>query len=209
LTTSEKNLLTKAYNVTNPKEFVKAQDLLVKLKTTKAEIERRVKRIKDPLNQARAEILALERDMVQTITARISDVTFAIREWRDAEACRLITQQTAAGVAELEAAAQVAETPAEAAVLTTLADDLRSAEGVRDGAIALPELEGLTEVTKWKADVTDLRAFLQSVLDGKAGLECVSVNPTPIHKLADQFKELLSEAVPGLTPRKERDFRRV
>ena len=68
---------------------------------------------------------------------------------------------------------------------------------------------GLAEVESWKAGVSDIRTFLRSVLDGKAPIECLTVHLPACHALAEQWKSLLPEMVPGLTVERQVDYRRT
>lgn len=64
------------------------------------------------------------------------------------------------------------------------------------GADELPALSGLSAKTVWKAEVTDLKAMLQAVIDGVAPAESVTVDQSFLNKLATNFKGALE--IPGV-----------
>ena len=202
LTAPERRLLARKYNIENARDFARAQDTLIHLKRAKAGLKKRADDIKRPLNDARAAVLALEKDLYGVLDARIQELTEAIATWRYREQALTAPPPTPMALPPAEDLS-----PAEAAILSQVATEL---EATPEPAAPPPTLgPGLAEVESWKAEVTDLRTFLQSVLDGKAPLECLTVHLPSCHALAEQWKSLLPEMVPGLTSRRDIDYRRT
>jgi len=53
----------------------------------------------------------------------------------------------------------------------------------------------------WKAEVTDIRALMQAIIDGKAPLDLLQPNPTRLNQMARALKG--AAMIPGVTVRNE------
>jgi hypothetical protein len=179
------------------------------------DLRTRINKIKDPINQARAAILAEEKLTIKPLEAGIDADVKRLVEWRDEDRRRRLAehatqsaqsqieaeQKKAASLSDVRAAAQQIADPEAKAAILGYADTMASLPSVVpvEAFEELPLPEGLIETSAggWSATVTDLPAFLMAVLEGTIPFECVSVNQGEINRHATAMKELL--AWPGVT----------
>lgn len=190
--------------IDSPETENKGGDLLKMLKTIKAKAEEDRKTITGPINAALKAINAKYKLVTVPVDGAIKDlnqkmVTYKMevqrkiqeqerieREKREAEALEKAAELEADG--KDEAASELVEMAENASEKTQ--------EAVKSQTVRSDHGATTTMTDKWSAQVVDLRALCQAIVDGKADVNCVMENQPHLNKLAKSMKDELK--IPGV-----------
>lgn len=200
--------------VNNRAQHDAAAEMLAGVKDLKKEVARFYKKLKDPLNEKRNQILAWEKEDRQKVEHDETILVGKIQAYRErenrraeklAEAKRKKLEAEAAAeharvLATLEHVASTDDDEAEAAI----ADMERAAIAAQGPAHAVvttkrPDFSGspLTEVKRWTPEVHDLKALCRAVADGVVPEDLILPNWVQLRKRATALGTEMAAVTPG------------
>lgn len=169
----------------------------IAIKRRREQLEETRKAITGPLDEAKKRIMELFAPALSRITEGETYVRKAISDY-DEVVKRQLEQEAAAAAA----AARMAQEAALARAAELEAEGREDeAEEVRYQAEAMPLQQETVRVaggtTRWKAEVTDKRAFIKAVAAGKIPLEFVDVNMPKLNGIARSLQTSMAASYPG------------
>lgn len=166
------------------------------------ELEAARKKITQPIDQAKKNVMALFKPATDGYTTAINKIKLAIAVYHDkrereiAEARAKAEAEAAEQRKALEAAAEAAESPEEAQALADTAAMVTAAP------VAAPEKTSGMSVRKvWKAEIADKAAFLAHVAQHPELLECVDVRIAALERFISATGGAV--VIPGVTIHQE------
>lgn len=196
--------------VIDDKSYADAANYLVTVKTFRKWVKGFFKPSKDALNEAKNKVLAMEKQLDSPaeqaeaiITPALDSFLAAKERARRAEQDRINRELKKKADDEALARAQ------EMAEMGNHEEAQHALDNIPVSPVATmpkstPVVQGLTPSLRWYAEVTDKRALLQAILDGKVDMAAVDVNMPFFNALAVRQKEAFS--FPGVVAKSRNSF---
>lgn len=189
-------MLAQTYTVTDSDSYRSAADELKRVKSLLSQAETVRKEITRPMDEAKARVMALFKPITERLEATERCLKGLMADFERSERERLAeVERQRRALME----AEQARLRAEAEAAREQGNELE-AEILEETALVMPspaplEAErpsGISVQTRWSAEVVDLRALLQGVLDGVIPLEAVTPNQTFLNGAARSLKAALN-----------------
>ena len=197
-------------SIKDDKSYAEAAEYLVKIKKFRKWVKDFFKPAKQRLDQAKREVLSMENQLDDPASRSQGILEPAIGAYlEDLEAKRKAEEERI----NRELREKEEKRRLEAAVEAEQSGDKDAAEKILDAPVTAaaavmpktaPKVAGLTPQKRWFAEVTDKRAVLQAVLDGKIDMAAVDINMPYFNGLATRLKESFN--YPGMVAKSKSTF---
>jgi hypothetical protein len=197
--------------VTDGATYSAAGALLVSVVSKQRELEATRKHLLEPIREAERRIADLMKPPLDRLNTAATVIRGAMSWYTDEqkriaeaeraaawEAARVEREAAERAAAEARAALAAASSEAEAATARAVLERAQTAATTRVAVMPEPDLkvEGISNRNVWRAEITDLKAFLSAALKDPVLICHVEVNQAALNALARAYKDKLD--IPGV-----------